>query len=202
MPLKKRVFRVALPGDVALRILTDHVPASAMAHPDRLWEYGEKGQEMKLWKLAPRWPQLWKARAFLEDVIEATKGRCLLQSSWYLQLVDFFVKADVQAKEVLRACYRSRAMLAHLRDVRRNPKKIPDRFAKLQCLVDEMVIAPSDDPEDDSDLHIVQTEPKMRAEVIEVDSNSEGEYEFCLFDDKWAETQDKDSNSCRLCFQL
>ena len=62
-----------------------------------------------------------------------------------------FVSARAQPQEILRAAYRSRCMLAHLRDARRHGKTPPARFAQLQPLIDAMVLDAKSDEDDDDD---------------------------------------------------
>lgn len=156
---------------------------------------------------------MWKCRSFVEDVVEATAGRTLLQSTWHAQIESFLSKKDSKftPKDILRASYRSRAMVAHLRDARRTHKLPPGRFSKLSAIIDTMVIhaegkdadeiakTPSPRPQDilgcDSDDSDDNKEPEegevievplkhIKHELVEIDSNSDDEYNFSLFRDE------------------
>ena len=88
---KRRCTGIALHPDVAQRILTDHFDLQSA----NICKDGEKGKEGKLWKLAPRWHELWKHRRLLEDVVDATQGRTLLQSSWKDQIIVYFRRNNI-----------------------------------------------------------------------------------------------------------
>ena len=143
---KRRMAGTSIPDDVAARLLSDHIPAAGITDASKIFPYGV-GLEQTIWKKSARWDELWRHRAFLEDIAEASKGKVLLHSTWFVQIKAFLKdKAPTIAeKDALKIAYRSRAMLAHLRDTRREGKAIPMRYQKMQTIVDSMVLeAPGD----------------------------------------------------------
>ena len=94
----------------------------------------------------------------------------------------------------MRSSYRFRARVAHLREARRFKKKTPARFAKLQGIIDQMILEPEEQSESgmltppplldqaDTDLEIFEVPLKTTTdELIDIDGNSDDEYIFEFF---------------------
>jgi hypothetical protein len=195
---KSRLTGVAIANDVAQAILENHIPAAALADPAALWPYGPPGEETRLWKRSARWAELYKSRALLEDIADATGGRTLLHKSWLEQLHNFFQQRSSQHKfkdkDILRASYRSRAMLAHIRDARRDRKTPPARYKHLAAVLDRMVVdsvdaagevieAGSECECDSSDVEEAkEVASEDLADVVSIGSSEcESNYSFHLF---------------------
>ena len=154
-------------------------------------------------KKAAKWDELHRCRAFLEDIIELTNGHNVLQSCVMANLTAYLKDRahKFTDKDVLRAAYRCRAMLNHLKECRRLSKAPPTRHKKLQFLVDRMVKPKSVDDDkkddddkkadedekaalcdeaDDSESDSVKSMPmnKRSVECVEIDSSSADEYDF------------------------
>ncbi|CAK0907930.1 unnamed protein product [Prorocentrum cordatum] len=149
------------------------------------------GTESTLWKKGPKFDQLWRHRAFLENIVAATHGRVLLHAAWYSALTAHF-KGQISSDAVLKMAYRSRAMIAHLRDCKRDGKRAPRRYAKLQGLIDDMQvqIEPKTGKRTSTELamqevsdEVIEVTPikKEKVPTVNVDSNSDAEYDFKLF---------------------
>ena len=162
MVSKQKVTGVALDDAVSRRLLSDHVCAEAMVDPSQLFPYGQVGEEAKLWKRGPKWSDLWRNKSFLEDAAVVLKGRTLLSAGWLTALQSFFEshpKNKLSNKDIVRASYRSRAMLAHLRDCKRERKSPPERFARLQGIIDMMLVKEPDI--DEGQLNITENKPNI-----------------------------------------
>ena len=150
MSPKRRVTGIALSDSDAQTILSEHVAAAGLEDPSKCFAYGV-GLEANLWKRAPRWEELYRHRSFLEDVADKTGGRLLKHSAWLSAMNTFLENHkghNLKHKDVSRVVYRSRAMMAHLRDARRDHKSPPLRFQKLQMVIDMMVVELDADDED------------------------------------------------------
>ena len=117
-----RQFGVDLSDEVAVSLLDAHISAGSLVDSGILWPYGQSGQEFLMWKKAPRWADIKKNRQMLEDLLEATSGRTLNPKKWDMQVATWFEKRkhSLTPKQVSRAAYRARLMLAHLRDAKRS----------------------------------------------------------------------------------
>ena len=101
-----RQFGVDLADDVAKAIFDARIPASALHQPTALLAHGKKGAVANLWKKAAQWPDLNIPRAFLEDAVEASRGRTLNQKTWQALLDQWFVGKEhtLRPQDILSAC--------------------------------------------------------------------------------------------------
>ena len=190
--------------DDCVKLLELHVPAGALDDCKLMFPYG-LGLEASLWKRAPRWDELWKHRSFLEDLLEATEGRVVLHSSLTAAFQKYLTgkKHTLKDADILRVSYRTRCMLAHLRDAKRNKKIPPPRFARLQTLVDSMSLQhdhegkfepepahgkttsgehePTDSSSDDFNLFSSDPAKRGRPEFVAIDDS--GCSSFLVFSD-------------------
>ena len=141
---------------------------------------------------APKWPELNRSRACLEDLVDATAGRTLNQKKWLSQVEKFFgprPSHKITSKDILRAAFRSRAMLRHLGDAKREIKAPPARFRQLNSLVQSMVACR------DAPIASRGPSPAESEEVVEVPivaqpvalldvvgSSQESDWSFRLYD--------------------
>ena len=136
-----RVSGANISSEVAQQLLEEHIPAIALSQPKQLWQYGNPCHESGLWKKAIRWPEISRHRSFLEDLNEATKGRVVYDTCIRAELAAFLQGKPhaFKPKDIDAACYRARCMQAHLRNVKRLATRPPQRHARLQVLIDQMV---------------------------------------------------------------
>ena len=201
-----RLSGANISSEVAQQLLEEHIPAIALSQPKQLWQYGNPCHESGLWKKAIRWPEISRHRSFLEDLNEATKGRVVYDTCIRAELAAFLQGKPhaFKPKDIDAACYRARCMQAHLRNVKRLATRPPQRHARLQVLIDQMVPPASKpdektgtatkkkdasdeeeeeeeetDPCNDDDVVVIVPSPakKINQEIV-VDSNSEAEYVF------------------------
>ena len=203
--MSKRVTGVWVDGGILEGIFADHLPAAALEAPAKWLVYGPPGQEASLWKRSCLWDDLWKSRHFVEDLATATGGKNIKQTCFRDGLEAHLRGKNIvwKEKEIVRATYRARLMLCHLREARRLDKSPPARLCRLQPLVDMMVLPhrtqasgdinehnhDDDDDEaladDDShDVLVTTVAPKVVPTIdVESSSSSDTDDSFDLFAD-------------------
>ena len=194
-----RQFGIDLPDAIAKSLFDAHIPAAALHQASALFSYGKAGQEADLWKHAAKWADINRTRAFLEDVVDATRGRTLNQKSWRAQMDAWFASKDhsLKQKDILRAAFRCRCMVAHLRDAARDRKSPPSRYRQLTSLVQSMSIQDPEEAADearagnvyvadvpdcienfDEECQMIDPVDPAPHEQIDVDSSQDSDYNF------------------------
>ena len=128
---RRRSRGVDIDDKDAKKILAEHVVAvAAQDAMTNLWKYSKSTV-----KEATSWPELWRCRHFVADLIACTRGNLLNQSCWERQVQEFLNKMGVavsrdQATTISR---RPRLMLSHLWNTKRDEKPVPQQFQQLKA---------------------------------------------------------------------
>jgi hypothetical protein len=108
---------------------------NARTLPQDLWPYS-KGRP-KDWQRIIVWQECRTSRGPLGDLFGLTNGRQLKHKAFFHQLQAFLQaqkqKAFWDENETEKACYRIRAMMAHMRDFKRLQFKEPTRAPPIGC---------------------------------------------------------------------
>ena len=141
---RKRTRPTDLSDDQAAELLSMHVPVAST--PSSLWSYPTDPDKSKP---GLNWNATNKARAFLTDVLDFTKGRVVRQNKFSKQVHTFLKGQQLpfSVPDAERCVYNIRRMLSGLLDAKRSVRSPPERFQHLQVLIDKMYL--SDDEDDD-----------------------------------------------------
>jgi hypothetical protein len=102
----------------------------------RLWVYSSSNM-----KTTPKWEEAMKYRHLLHDLLRASKGQGVLQSSFQRCVMSWVEKKQhaLKAQEVELGCYNVRVLLAQFREYRRSHRQVPPRYRPtLQVILHEV----------------------------------------------------------------
>ena len=153
----------------------DECITTACMDPQCLWKYS-RGKPSD-WKKTVVWSEVKVHRLAISAIFDATIGRQLKHKIFVEQLLQWMQNRKIQwpFSDVELAVYNLRAMMAHLRDVRRSAKKPPKGFEIMNSVLDKIVIDGSDGivrhtATAEENLKIVEA-PKKHVELVRVSSD-------------------------------
>ena len=166
-----------LETSVALRIFSDNVPLS-QCKPKELWKLSKVAKNGQ----SSEWGIFDRCFSTLNDLADAGVGRVPRQKTLHSQFEEWLgnqIPPIVWAfKDSDRAVMHIRTMLQSLQGLKRNQRPAPRNHAKLQIIVDKMVVDSSEIVVDSSDMVMKSSElpapvPVANSPVL----NSDSEYE-------------------------
>ena len=200
MPPKK------LPGvnisDASAAEFFDSSVAVADLNPKKLFHYSRGKPED--WKKTIVWADIKKHKHVISDLLDHTRGRQLKQKLMTKQL-SVWLRTKDQAwsmNDCDAAVFNLRAMLAHLRDVKRDNGAPPRQHEQLKSLLTKVIVdaiptqpEPAQDSESDSDVQEVAPKPQKEVDLVAVSSEDEPPHEepfdWDEFDKEFFATPDK-----------
>ena len=172
-----RTKGVDLENSVALRIFSDNVPLS-QCKPKDLWKLSKIAKNGQ----SSEWGIFDRCFSTLNDLADAGVGRVPRQKTLHSQFAEWLsnqIPPIVWAfKDSDRAVMHIRTMLQSLQGLKRNQRNAPRNHAKLQIIVDKMVVDSSEIVLESSDMVMKSSElpapvPVANSPVL----NSDSEYE-------------------------
>ena len=90
------------------------------------------------------WPDIWRCRHFLADILAITRGQLLRMKSWEDQVAKFLAQAPHRftRDEVSLVARRPRLTPSHLWNAKRDTAPVPKRYDQLKALVSCMAVTP------------------------------------------------------------
>ena len=159
-----RTKGVDLENSVALRIFSDNVPLS-QCKPKDLWKLSKIAKNGQ----SSEWGIFDRCFSTLNDLADAGVGRVPRQKTLHSQFAEWLsnqIPPIVWAfKDSDRAVMHIRTMLQSLQGLKRNQRQAPRNHAKLQIIVDKMVVDSSE----------IVDGPDVVAEHNNIDTNIFGE---------------------------
>ena len=124
----------------AERLFNEHVKVHELKFAkEKLWVYHKESV-----KQSAAWPEIFKNRHFLGDLLAITKGQLLKQLLFENQFSKFAKSHEWigNADDCTAITRRPRLMLSHMWNAKRNNQKVPARYAQVQYLINAMARQP------------------------------------------------------------